>query len=108
MTVTQADVFTPPIFNGQIDAGVTVKYGQTGNQYQIFNGTVGPNFQMNGGTFELDGGASVVIPDTASSLAGSGTLIGNAGLGIDGRRPCRSLPARRATASAATARGAPA
>ena len=64
---------------------MTVKYGHPGNQYQIFNSTVGPNFQMNGGTFELDSGASVVIPDTASSLAGCGTLIGNAGLGIDGR-----------------------
>ena len=38
VTVTQADTFTPPTFNGQVNAGVTVKYGQTStSNYQILS-----------------------------------------------------------------------
>jgi hypothetical protein len=73
------------LFNGQINAGAVVHSGTVGVDERVFNPTssVGPNFQMNGGTFYLDGAGAFVLPDT--SLVHTGTLVGNAGAGLDGR-----------------------
>ena len=83
MTVTQAGAFTSPQFTGQINAGVTVKYGLADVNQFLYSSALTSTFQMNGGTFELDAASGCYLPD--NGLSQTGTLIANAGLNTDQR-----------------------
>ena len=64
-------------FDGRINTGAVVHYGSGQVDMRIFDSKVTANFQISGGTFQLDGAACVALPDTA--LTHTGKLVANAG-----------------------------